>query len=51
MEYRLILDTDIMSFHLIINEMISDNWIPQGGVSVVSDAMGVTYFQAMIKIM
>jgi hypothetical protein len=40
-----------MSFHLIINEMIIDNWIPQGGVSVVSDAMGVTYFQAMIKIM
>jgi hypothetical protein len=51
MEYRLILDTDIMSFHLTINEMISDNWIPQGGVSVVSDAMGVTYFQSMIKIM
>jgi hypothetical protein len=51
MEYRLILDTDIMSFHLRINQMISDNWIPQGGVSVVSDAMGTTYYQAMIKIM
>ena len=50
MEYIVILDMDINAFHLRINEMISDNWIPQGGISVVSDAMGVTYFQAMIKI-
>jgi len=50
MEYIVILDMNIIEFHLRINEMISDDWIPQGGISVVSDAIGVTYFQAMIKI-
>ena len=51
MEYKVIGDTDLIKFNITINEMISDNWIPQGGISVVSDAIGITYFQAMIKIM
>jgi hypothetical protein len=50
MEYRLILDTDIMSFHLIINEMISDNWIPQGGVSTVQTGLGTEFYQALVRI-
>jgi hypothetical protein len=51
MEYKVIGDTDLIKFNITINEMINDNWIPQGGLSVVSDAIGTRFFQAMIKIM
>ena len=50
MEYMVFLGGDIVKFTNGMNKLFEDGWIPQGGVSVVSDAIGTRYFQAMVKI-
>ena len=50
MEYKLIVGTDLLKFQEEINELMSEGWIPQGGVSVVSDVIGTRFCQSMVII-
>jgi hypothetical protein len=50
MEYKIITSSSNIMISSEVKESIENDWIPQGGVSVVSDAVGVRFFQAMVKI-
>ena len=50
MEYMVFSGSEMIEFTIQMNKLFEDGWIPQGGVSVVSDAIGTRYFQAMVKI-
>lgn len=50
MEYSVIEGSILNEFVLEVNEYINDGWIPQGGIVVISDALGVRYYQSFVKI-
>jgi|688.fasta_scaffold1138434_1 hypothetical protein len=50
MEYMVFSGSDIFKFTTQMNKFFEEGWIPQGGISVVSDAIGTRFFQAMVKI-
>lgn len=50
MEYSVIEGTLLCEFIDEVNQYITDGWIPQGGIVVISDALGVRYYQSFVKI-
>jgi len=50
MEYSVIEGMLLCEFIDEVNKYIADGWIPQGGIVVVSNAVGTRYFQSFVKI-
>lgn len=50
MEYKVISGENLTEINKLVNEMLMDGWIPQGGVSTVQTAVGVEFYQALVKI-
>lgn len=46
MEYRIVIGKDPKELNLIVNQLIQEDWIPQGGMCVD----GSSFYQAMVKI-
>lgn len=51
MEYSVIEGSSLNVFVDEVNKYITEGWIPQGGIVVVSDAVGTRYFQSFVKIL
>jgi len=50
MEYKVIHSENLLDINEIVNEMLMDGWIPQGGISVVQTAVGTEFYQSLVKI-
>lgn len=50
MEYFVFWHNNLDEFTFKVNEYLNEGWIPQGGVSVISDALGIRYYQSFVKI-
>ena len=50
MQYKVVFGGPGKEIINLVNDMIKDGWIPQGGISVIQDsALGPILFQAMVK--
>lgn len=55
MEYKIINASDIMQMEKTVAMRIADGWMPQGGISVISEKEGMLgiekriFFQAMVR--
>jgi hypothetical protein len=50
MEYKILSDTTKEGLESQVIEHISDNWIPQGGISTVQTGLGTEFYQALVRI-
>lgn len=50
MEYNVIKGENLEDLINSVNELLSDGWIPQGGISTVVTGVGVEFYQALVKI-
>ena len=50
MEYKIVHGHTLEEIQSKMDEYISNEWIPQGGISTVQTALGTEFYQALVRI-